>query len=46
MLKHYVKTLEVENAHETAKLPQEKVKKHCPSLVFTNYRTSHPEVLE
>ena len=46
MLKLYLKTFEVKNAHETLKLPKEKAKSNCPSGVFTNYRTSHPEVVE
>ena len=46
MLKLYLKTFEVKNAHEKVKLVKEKAKKHCPSPVFTKYRTRHPEVLE
>ena len=46
MLKLYVKTSEVKNAHETLKLLEEKAKCNCPSWVFTNYGTKHPEVLE
>ena len=42
----YMKAFEVENVHKTLKLLKEKTLSDCSLRAFTNYKSSHPDVLE